>query len=191
MNLKNESEEELEILSYLGHYTLEAICLHILCILFNNLRKDHVVRAVRLIEQLDSMVKIQAKLAKERKGDQTHFVVKSIMDNEVVKEVNGVKEEAKDGDQKEKKKRRYKVETHALGALLVEFMIERELIVLPESMNLEEIQMKKRKKGQWFIPLNVQVLCNFDLSILPIKLNLPMVYCPLKWSINPKVRYTI
>lgn len=38
------------------------------------------------------------------------------------------------------------------------------------------------KKGKGYIPINCYAMCNFDLSLLPIKLNLPMVCNPLPWN---------
>ncbi|XP_050217571.1 probable DNA-directed RNA polymerase [Mercurialis annua] len=39
----------------------------------------------------------------------------------------------------------------------------------------------KKKKGSYFLPNPVFAVCNFDISLLPVKLNLPMVCQPLDW----------
>lgn len=39
-----------------------------------------------------------------------------------------------------------------------------------------------KKKGDYFIPSHLYAVCNFDISLLPIKLNLPMVCKPLDWT---------
>jgi len=40
----------------------------------------------------------------------------------------------------------------------------------------------KKKKGAYFLPSHLYAVCNFDISLLPIKLNLPMVCQPLDWT---------
>lgn len=39
----------------------------------------------------------------------------------------------------------------------------------------------KKKKGSYFHPSALYAVCYFDISLLPIKLNLPMVYPPIEW----------
>ena len=82
-------------------------------------------------------------------------------------------------------KKKSRLEIYVIGAHLVNFLIERELISLYDLHNVDNYIVKK--KGKYFIPLSLYVICNFDLSILPIHLNLPMVCKPLNWrSILPK-----
>ena len=40
----------------------------------------------------------------------------------------------------------------------------------------------KKKKGSYFLPSHLYAVCNFDISLLPIKLNLPMVCRPRDWT---------
>lgn len=42
----------------------------------------------------------------------------------------------------------------------------------------------KNKQGNYYLPSHLYAVCNFDISLLPIKLNLPMVYKPLDWTSN-------
>ena len=66
--------------------------------------------------------------------------------------------------------------------LLVEFNIEREYILISLSPNLNMSQLyevKKDNKGHYYIPKKLYAMCNFDYTLLPIKLNLPMVCKPL------------
>ncbi|CAI9786720.1 unnamed protein product [Fraxinus pennsylvanica] len=57
---------------------------------------------------------------------------------------------------------------------LVQFMEERELITLICDSG-GEVTVKK-KKGSYFLPSYLYAACNFDISLLSIKLNLPMIH---------------
>lgn len=59
-------------------------------------------------------------------------------------------------------------------------MEERKLITLIN--NADGTVQVKKKKGFYYLPRHLYALCNFDMSLLPIKLNLPMVCPPLEWS---------
>lgn len=69
---------------------------------------------------------------------------------------------------------------YPFGSGLVQFMEERELITL--TCDLSGTVRVKKKKGAYFLPKNLYAVCNFDLSLLPIKLNLPMVCPPQDWT---------
>jgi len=59
-------------------------------------------------------------------------------------------------------------------------MIEREVIFI-ESIS-ENTKAIVQEKGKAFYSKNFFVVCNFDLRVLPLKLNLPMVCKPLDWD---------
>ena len=74
---------------------------------------------------------------------------------------------------------------------MVEFSVERELITLKtEARYMKELPVSK-KKGKGCIPLNYYAMWNFSLSILPIKLNLPMVYGALPWKYKVDIPSTL
>lgn len=68
---------------------------------------------------------------------------------------------------------------YAIGVCLVEFLVERKLIIV-KTVNgyTEDVLQVYKGKGA----LKCYAMCNFDISLLPIKLNLPMVCKPLDWT---------
>lgn len=60
-------------------------------------------------------------------------------------------------------------------------MEERDLIQFSSSPGGESTQVKK-KQGAYFLPSNLYAACNIDISLLPIKLNQPMIYPPADWT---------
>lgn len=50
----------------------------------------------------------------------------------------------------------------------------------------------QKKKGKYYLPKLLYAIYNFDISLLPLKLNLPMVCKPVNWQsackdgVNPK-----
>lgn len=77
-------------------------------------------------------------------------------------------------------KRKSKCNHYAIASNLVKFLEERQLVSFCSS---GEVSLTvKEKKGKYYIPLNLYAvynLSNLDISLLPIKLNLPMVCEPL------------
>lgn len=146
------SEIDMTTILVLGTYTLEAIMVHVLGSVFNPLEDFSTVRVSTLIEQIDSFVRVQA--------------------------INmGIKITPK-----KKKQDQIKVSRsdYAIGVNLVEFLVNRNVItVKTDRSNMEEFTISK--KGG-YIPLHCYAMCNFDFNILPIKLNLPMVWKPLDWT---------
>lgn len=61
---------------------------------------------------------------------------------------------------------------------MVEFSVNRELISLLKELSFNDLYVSKKKR-KYYLPINYYTICNFDLSILPIKLNLPMVCKPM------------
>jgi len=154
----NLSENDLTYIRYLGKYTLEAIIIHVLGSVFSPLQDLSVVRVSTLIQQLDSTVRVQS--------------VKMGMNNEAAAKLslnNG-----------KKSKVRVSRSNSAIGVGLVEFMVSRGLISLKvDTLETDKLPVS-RIKG--YVPSQCYAIFNFDLSILPIKLNLPMVCKPLPWQ---------
>lgn len=62
-------------------------------------------------------------------------------------------------------------------------MVERELMKLISgdlSGSVRAIKNQQKKESD-FLPSHLYAVCNFDISLLPIKFNLPMVYKPVDW----------
>ncbi|KAI3512870.1 hypothetical protein L1887_20191 [Cichorium endivia] len=64
-----------------------------------------------------------------------------------------------------------KAEMFSIGTKLVEFMVLRGII----SLSSEKSAAVKVKKGSYYMESTSYVICNFELSLLPIKFNIPMV----------------
>ncbi|KAI5669088.1 hypothetical protein M9H77_18941 [Catharanthus roseus] len=62
------------------------------------------------------------------------------------------------------------------GCILAEFREERGLITFTDSLT-ENVKIRN-KKNEFYTPKNIFAINNFDISLLPIRLNLPMI-CPL------------
>lgn len=123
------------------------------------------VRAASLVEQLESNVRSQALIIRKR--------------NEKVSEKSYLSKPLKRKSQLELK--------YPIGSRLVEFMEDRGLIEL--ASDLSGSRRTQKSGNSYYLPKALYVVCKFDISLLPIKLNLPMVYPPLDWgsvSSNPK-----
>ncbi|YP_005090363.1 DNA-dependent RNA polymerase (mitochondrion) [Phoenix dactylifera] len=171
------STEYLPMLNQFGHYMLEAIIIHVLGLVFNCVRDLSVVRVSTLLEQLDSAVRDQARfmLIKAAGSGKVEGVVTSKAESDK----DAVKFDSKGATKKGKVK---VTRTHyAIGVHLVNFLVERGLIHLSSEVSFTEVPVVN-KKGKGYIPINCYAMCNFDFSLLPIKLNLPMVCNPLPWN---------
>lgn len=138
-----------------GEYTLEAIIIYVLGSLYNSIQESAVVRLSTLIEKLDTTVRTQADIIKKMSR----------------------KEQDRTQDDIIKENKSYKYE---IGKLLVEFMKERDLIQI-DIITSDHIVKKKNKNSS---EKNLFVVCNFELRLLPLKLNLPMVCKPVEWNIT-------
>lgn len=68
---------------------------------------------------------------------------------------------------------------HPIGVGLVRYMLDRKLIDL--QAHSPSIQAMKRGKS-YYIPTHQYVVCSFDVTLLPLRLNLAMVCKPREWS---------
>ena len=71
-----DNTEILELLTYLGHYSLEAIILNVLCTVFNSLNVNTAVRVSTLVQQLDSTVRLQSKLFRQSKKGYDNKIIR-------------------------------------------------------------------------------------------------------------------
>ncbi|KAK1572956.1 hypothetical protein Q3G72_035337 [Acer saccharum] len=148
------SEDDIELLSEFGQYTIEALIVYVLSMVFTSHDSNSMIRVASLVEQLDSNVRLQATLLKCRRCKQSFST-------------------ALDKVQKSGKDKRSKLEMmYPFGSGLVQFMEERGLITLISDLR-GSVRVKK-KQGSYFLPSTLYAFCNFDISLLPIKFNLPM-----------------
>lgn len=159
--------DEIELLSEFGQYTIEALIVFVLGMLFNNEESKLMIRVATLVEQLESNVRKQALLLKSRKSKMK--IQSSMATDGLSNAQNSVKKS------KSKLSKMY-----PFGAGLVQFMEERKLITL--TTDLSGTVRVQKKQGSYYLPKHLYAVCNFDISLLPIKLNLPMVCKPLDWT---------
>lgn len=143
-----------------GQYTLEAIIIHVLGLLYNSIEESSVVRVSTLLDTLDRTVRTQANIIKKKELDSSTSTSIRV-------------DSSKDNHQKDSK--------YEIGIKLLEFMIERKLIYI-ESISQNDTKAVVKEKGQGYLKTNLFAICNFELSLLPLKLNLPMVSPPLNWE---------
>lgn len=156
----------MELLYEFGHYTIEALIVHVLGLVFNSLEYTSLIRVASLVEQLESSVRKQALLLKSRRCKKPFSMATE----------DGIQENMSGKD-----RLRSKLEImYPFGTGLVQFLEERGLISL--TSDLSGVVHVKKKKGAYYLPSHLYAFCNFDISLLPIKLNLPMVCQPLDWE---------
>lgn len=153
------SEDDLGKIHHLGQYTLEAIIINVLGSMFNSEEILSAVRVSTLIEQIDAAVNVQARIMGYINNAASHTAPKL--------------------DSMDKKTKKATRKTYNIGVGMINFMIDRELISLDSSINSDEFPKKKCHK--YYKNSRCLATCNFDLSTLPIKFNLPMVYPPVDW----------
>lgn len=156
--------DDLDVIySLRGEYSLETISIYTLGLVFSSVKESSVVKLSTLVDQLDSAVRFQSKIERSHQN------------------ILSKKEEDKDkglppsGDGKRKKKAR----RFDIGVNLVEFLVSRGLIHISTDVDSKAVLPIKG-----YYPKNCYVMCNFDFSVLPMKLNLPMVFPPAKWHID-------
>lgn len=151
---KLKSDDDIIILNEFGQYTIEALIVYVLCLLFSS--SDIQIRVASLVEQLEVNVRTQAKILRKRRGAE-----------DLPSRRSGIKSSLD---------KRYPI-----GSLLVELIENRGLITL-SSDSSDSVQVTKKKNNSYYLESKLYVLCNFDINILPIKLNLPMIHPPLDWK---------
>lgn len=57
----------MELLSEFGQYTIEAIIVHVLGLVFHSVENNSIIRVASLVEQLESSVRTHASLLKSRR----------------------------------------------------------------------------------------------------------------------------
>jgi hypothetical protein len=158
------SPENVKILDNFAEYTLEGIMIHVLGTVFNSVNTDSAVRVSTLIDQLDYAVKLHAKTLHKIR-------TRCFMDNSLFS-----------GTLK-RENRVLKMEEYAYGILLLEHLEEKRLIELTIDLNTKVAPPAIRNSNKkWYSQKHLYVVCNLNMSLLPITLNLPMVCPPLPWK---------
>lgn len=172
--------DDLECIDCFDQYSLEAIMLYVMGTLFNCINENPAVRVSTLIDHLDMTVKIQAKLFKNRNIALIPPQPNNISTNTDNKEQTTDNKKAIDKKEQATDKQAKK-KVYVIGSLLVEFLVARKLIVLSNELSFTEVYTAKKNKGKYYYPKTLYATCNFDINLLPIKLNLPMVCKPEDW----------
>ena len=175
--LKGCLPSSLPMLKMFGIYTLEAIMIHVLGLVFNTLQESSAVKAARFIDQLNSTVREQARFLQYKAPGSGKVEAVLTSKVESVKDVV----QPKGASKKEKKK---KMQCHYdIGKYLLQFMIERNVLHISTDRGVtKEDPVLVLKKGQGYIENSCYVMCNLNINLLPIKLNLPMLCKPLDWQ---------
>ena len=147
-----------------GEYTLEAIIIYVLGVAFHSIQESSVVRVSTLLGLLDRTVLTQANIINNNKIESSTATSSRV-------------DSSKEDDIKQKKKGTQ----FEIGRRLLEFMIERQVIYI-ESISADDKKAVVKDKGKGYLEYNLFAVCNFDLSILPLIFNLPMVCKPLDWE---------
>ncbi|EMS61822.1 hypothetical protein TRIUR3_06156 [Triticum urartu] len=120
--LKGCLPSSLPMLKMFGIYTLEAIMIHVLGLVFNTLQESSAVKAARFIDQLNSTVREQARFLQYKAPGSGKVEAVLTSKVESVKDVV----QPKGASKKEKKK---KIQCHYdIGKYLLQFMIERNVL---------------------------------------------------------------
>lgn len=158
-------KDDIELLSEFGQYTIETLIVYVLSLFFHSVESNTLIRVASLVEQLESSVRHHASLLKSGRGQ----IPYSSSTNDYQVNMSGTD-----------RKKQHLVMMYPFGSGLVQFMEERKLISLMSDLSGSVRVMKK--KGSYFLPSHLYAVCNFDISLLPIKLNLPMVCKPRDWT---------
>jgi len=200
---QNIPDSDKVLLSYLDPYTIEGIIVYVLGLLFNSIQESPAVRVSTLVEYLSRFVVNHALMMQDRevhiKEDEDNYralarakeyASLNLEQNEAQKHL----EDIRLSTLKEERERlrnlgldnKYK-EHYNIGSLLVEFLVSRKLIILSTDLGLSDIYVSK-KKGKYYYPKKLFAICNFNIGLLPVKLNLPMVCKPVEWKIRPNIK---
>nr|YP_010194890.1 hypothetical protein LK293_mgp005 [Arctium tomentosum]YP_010195021.1 hypothetical protein LK294_mgp005 [Arctium lappa]QZZ81629.1 hypothetical protein [Arctium tomentosum]QZZ81760.1 hypothetical protein [Arctium lappa] len=155
------SDDDKRMIAMFGHYTLEALIVYVLSQLYTS-DSNTLVRVASLVDQLERNVRSHGLLI-TRRGRKTNTHLHE-----------------KESDSQSKKMEKM----FPIGSSLVELMADRGMITL--SSEISRIVQVQKKHGSYYLPSSLYALSNFDISLLPIKFNLPMVCKPKDWTSSSK-----
>jgi hypothetical protein len=113
------SQDEFNLLNYMDQYTLEAIIVNVLSMVFTSLQEFSAVRASTLVERLDQYALTQAYLLKSRKSSNSKPNPTNNTED-LLKE-----EEDKGSSGKVKSYKKKATQMCAIGTHLVDFLLQR------------------------------------------------------------------
>nr|GMD12578.1 DNA-dependent RNA polymerase [Ipomoea batatas] len=79
-----------------------------------------------------------------------------------------------------------KKDTYNAGTLLFQFLLDREFICITDDLNLASVVIKR--DGMYGVKKTSYVVCNFDIDLLPVRYNLPMVCPPRDWDVSSEAK---
>lgn len=147
----------IDILNTLDVYTVEVLVIYALGQIFNDLAKNGpVVKAVTLVDKLGRIV------LKEKGPDNSVYMLDSEDEDLHLESVINM-------DEKIKK----------LGGAILNILISKGLLAFIDHPTILAINTHTHKKYLY-------VKCLYDLNLVPVKFNLPMVVPPVPWHIETK-----
>ncbi|KAL3646619.1 DNA-directed 5'-3' RNA polymerase [Castilleja foliolosa] len=146
--------QEKRLLDKFGHHTIEALLIHILSSLFSS---ENLVKVAALVDRIESAVRQNASILSNYKN----YAV----------DIN----EKCDIPKKDPLRLPF-------GKALVEFLVERKMIQIREKDDdLSQPKIQKKKKS-YYLSKSLYAECLFNPALLPVRMNLPMIYPPLEWK---------
>jgi DNA-directed RNA polymerase len=153
------SEHEKEVVASMGQYTLEAIIVYVVSLLYSS--ESSMVRVSTLIDHLDRQVRSHSLISMLRslqKKQKPKIEMKEVGSNVVL----GVH--------------------YPIGVALMDFIVDRKMMSIQLIDDRKSDVPIQKKKGKYYIPKLLYAIYNYDISLLPLKLNLPMVCKPVQWQ---------
>ncbi|KAI3668635.1 hypothetical protein L1987_88361 [Smallanthus sonchifolius] len=148
------SDLDKSIVSDMGQYTLEAIIVYVISLLYSS--DTSMIRVSTLIDQLDTHVR-------------SHSILINTKYNKKI-------------EMKEVGQKVVLGEHYPIGVALIEFIVERGLMTIQLMDDKKSEVPIQKKKGKYYLPKLLYAIYNFDISLLPLKLNLPMICKPVDWQ---------
>ena len=162
-NLRNMLVERIkddyiiDVLNSLNVYTVEVLVIYALGQIFNDLEKNSpVVKATTLVDKLGRIV------LREKGPDNSVYTLESEDEDRNIENVVNMDEKCK-----------------TLGGEILNILISKGLLVFIDHPTDNRIVSKPYKKYLY-------VKCLYDLNLVPVKFNLPMVVPPIPWHIEKK-----
>nr|WAO26101.1 DNA-directed RNA polymerase [Daucus carota subsp. sativus]WAO26134.1 DNA-directed RNA polymerase [Daucus carota subsp. sativus]WAO26171.1 DNA-directed RNA polymerase [Daucus carota subsp. sativus] len=156
--------EEKDSLNVFGQHTLEVLLIHVLSVLFNSVESDSVIRLSTLIDRLDTTVRSQIQLLKNRKSRYEQSISTAKAGVDIAPKPNGSPKN-----------------TFHFGNELASFLERKDLIEISIIGNIED-EPNRKKNGSFYLAKHQYVHCKIPASDLPIRFSLPMVCKPEDWQ---------
>ncbi|KAJ3681948.1 hypothetical protein LUZ60_014521 [Juncus effusus] len=177
------SDDYLPFLNALGRYTLEGLMIHVLAFVFHCIRDFSAVKVSTFLSQLDSVIKDHACFLNVPHPGK---VQRASLDDLDVDSVNNKKKsKSKRGRISKATRMEYEMSTN-----LIQFMEMRDIIHIFTDVGIKR-EVVCIEPGKVYIKESMYMVCNFDLTLLPVKLSLPMVCRPLNWKPISKVNQSL